>query len=89
MSENEVYRIKITADITITKEKVDPNHNEASKKADSKPRYRENVILPYEAPLIFDDEDPIEQLDKYLERHIITKEQYDKYKAMYIIEENT
>ena len=89
MSENEVYRIKITADITITKEKVDPNHNEPSKKDDPKPKYRQNVILPYDAPLIFDDYDPIEQLDKYLERHIITQEQYDKYKAMYIIEENT
>ena len=77
MSENEVYRIKITADITITKE--NSNANESSTKQTHESQWPSSTFLHTEELPEFDHTHPYILLVKKLKEGKISREDFDNY----------
>ena len=77
MSENEVYRIRITADVTITKE--NSNANESSTKQTHQTQWPSSTIIHTEELPEFDHTHPYILLVKKLKEGKISRDDFDDF----------
>ena len=75
MKDNEVYKIKITADITVTKEKA--NTDESDDWQWPEPKYDSTTYKLVDEPAEFDNTHPYILLVKKLKAGTITREEFD------------